>query len=84
MRRTIRKAGFIGMPRWLSDSMSAIGLSAVLYVLAKYTFVGEMLERVYVNTFGQSPVDEIGSDLRSAGRELSADLRSASRELDRI
>ena len=71
-----------GMPGWLSDTMSAIGVTTVIYVLVKYTFVGELLERVYATTLGHSPIDELEHGLETTGNAIAADIRKTARELD--
>jgi hypothetical protein len=78
------KRGFLGMPGWVSDTMTAIGLSTVIYALVRYTFLGEIIERVYVNTFGLTPAEEIGRDLTLIGDEMASGIRQTARELDSL
>jgi hypothetical protein len=64
--------------------MSALGLSAALYVLVKYTFVGELIEKAYSAAFGGSPVDQLAADVNTAKREAADAVHQTAAELDRL
>jgi hypothetical protein len=78
MRRK-KKAQLLGvdMSVWANRALSAVGLSTIIYGLVRYTFIGEFFERLYRDTLGHSPIDDLvdSFDPREDIRTMKDDMR---------
>ena len=64
------------LPMWVGRTLSALGLSTIIYGLIRYTFIGEFFERLYRDTIGHSPIDDFvdSFDPREDVRQINRDV----------
>ena len=82
-KKSARPLG-LSLPTWAQRTLGMVGLGSIIYGLIRYTFVGELFERVYEKAVGHSPVDDLVDSLdpRNDIKVMKEDMRMIKNALD--